>query len=692
MAESVRFQHFEVLRHEDGSLFELGRGAMGVTYKAFDTNLRCFVALKVINAAFLHSEVARQRFMREARAAAALRHPNVATVFHLGNEDDSYFYAMEFVPGETVEAYIKREGPVPPAIALDIALQVNRALSAASRQGLVHRDIKPSNLMLLREEDHGLLVKVIDFGLAKSVSDGDGVEVATLTAGGFLGTPHFASPEQLEERVVDVRSDIYSLGVTLWYMLAGRVPFSGSLAQVMSQHLHRDPPFQSLQGCSPSLVALLRHMMSKDPADRPQTPADLRREMEACLESLRGIPSAPPSFEMEQVSHETAILPEGTTQTAEAPTSMPAESASSHRKNALPLLGASVALLALIILFAIFSGRRAPHSLQPLPPSSVPSISAAPSPVEQDDYMTESDAADSLRRQDDLPGALNAYAALAGKYPGRKEPLEAMEMMAAGLRTRASSISDAEFMALQPSLERAANLQITSAGMLLGDRLRATDPEGALRWYTAAAGRNQTEAMVHLGQMLARGQGVPAPDLETAVEWFARAASLGDPAGMYCLAECSLLEKGTPKDPKRAVELLTTAAALGEVRSMNLLGTLYQQGIPDLLPENFDEARRLFASASSAGFLDALGNLAVMDINGQGGPRDEKKALELFKSGAEQGNPLCMYYYARCLENGVGLPKDSALARKWYITSARGGNKRAIEWCQQHNLPITNSP
>src|SRR6187399_1529740 len=97
MSDTVRFQHFEVLRKDDGSLFELGRGAMGITYKAFDTNLRCHVALKVINAAYLNSEVARQRFLREARAAAALRHPNVATVFHLGSEDDNYFYAMEFV-------------------------------------------------------------------------------------------------------------------------------------------------------------------------------------------------------------------------------------------------------------------------------------------------------------------------------------------------------------------------------------------------------------------------------------------------------------------------------------------------------------------------------------------------------------------------------------------------------------------
>ena len=260
MGDTVKFQHFEVLRHEDGRPYELGRGAMGITYKAFDTNLRCHVALKVINSAYLNSDVAQQRFLREARAAAALRHPNVATVFHLGNEEDNYFYAMEFVDGETVETCMKRLGAIPPVMALEIVIQVSRALAAAEKQGLVHRDIKPSNLMLVYEDENEFTVKVIDFGLAKS-SDKDaagGEDVATLTAGGFLGTPHFASPEQLEERAIDVRSDIYSLGVTLWYMLAGKTPFSGSLAQVMSQHLHRDPPFENLEGQIPEVVILLR--------------------------------------------------------------------------------------------------------------------------------------------------------------------------------------------------------------------------------------------------------------------------------------------------------------------------------------------------------------------------------------------------------------------------------------------------
>ena len=145
MPEAAIFDHYEVQTRDDGSLYELGRGAMGITYKAFDTSLRITVALKVINSTYLNSEIARQRFIREARSAAKLRHRHVASVFHLGTEGDTWFYAMEFIDGETVEALIKRQGPLTPVMALTITAQVARALNAAAQVGLVHRDIKPAN-------------------------------------------------------------------------------------------------------------------------------------------------------------------------------------------------------------------------------------------------------------------------------------------------------------------------------------------------------------------------------------------------------------------------------------------------------------------------------------------------------------------------------------------------------------------
>ena len=147
-----RFEHYELVKGEDGKPVELGRGAMGVTYKAFDVDLRCPVTLKVISEKYLGDESARLRFLREARAAASVRHPNVASVFHLGRSGENYFYAMEFVEGETLESLIKRSGRLEVKLALEIATQVAAGLAAVHKQKLVHRDIKPSNIMVSLEE------------------------------------------------------------------------------------------------------------------------------------------------------------------------------------------------------------------------------------------------------------------------------------------------------------------------------------------------------------------------------------------------------------------------------------------------------------------------------------------------------------------------------------------------------------
>ena len=290
MPTAERYQQYELLRRADGSLWELGRGAMGITYKAYDTNLRFTVALKVINSAYLESDTARQRFLREARAAAALRHPNVASVFNLGTDQENYFYVMEFIDGETVEARVKRNGPLKPVDALNMALQVARALGVAAKQQLVHRDLKPTNLMLVDEEGE-LTVKVIDFGLAKVPKDA-GEDSAALTMGGFVGTPHFASPEQVEEGDVDVRSDIYSLGATLYFVLTGQSPFSGSVGQIMSQHLYKPLPMEPLISFPQCVASLVQQMMAKDRNARPQTPPELQKAILACLGEIRGSPGS----------------------------------------------------------------------------------------------------------------------------------------------------------------------------------------------------------------------------------------------------------------------------------------------------------------------------------------------------------------------------------------------------------------
>jgi serine/threonine protein kinase len=227
-----RFEHYELVTDEIGRPIELGRGAMGVTYKAFDVDLRCPVTLKVIREQYLGDQSAKARFMREARAAASVRHSNVASVFHLGRTGSSYFYAMEFVEGETLAQLIKRSGRLDVKLALEIAIQAAAGLAAIHEQNLVHRDIKPTNIMVMLKEGGTVTAKIIDLGLAKTL-DESASEPGISSPGTFAGTPEFASPEQFAGVGVDIRSDLYSLGVTLWEMVTGYVMFRGSPAEVM---------------------------------------------------------------------------------------------------------------------------------------------------------------------------------------------------------------------------------------------------------------------------------------------------------------------------------------------------------------------------------------------------------------------------------------------------------------------------
>ena len=289
----LRFGVYEIDCHSDGSLYELGRGAMGVTYRATDTALQRKVALKIIKIDIAErSADARERFMREARAAAALRHENIATIHQFGMrlETGQYFYAMELIEGETLEDRVRHAGPLDAPTTIDIAKQVTSALAAAEKHGLVHRDLKPANLMLVSPEggapdvssNKKLLVKIIDFGLAKAIHTQ--IDPKSLTHDRFVGTPAFASPEQFEHSALDVRSDIYSLGETLWFALTGKTPFAGhTLSEIHRAQKSNVLPIEQLKAAHvPSrLRSLLQSMLALEPASRPGT-HELTAQLQRC--------------------------------------------------------------------------------------------------------------------------------------------------------------------------------------------------------------------------------------------------------------------------------------------------------------------------------------------------------------------------------------------------------------------------
>ena len=297
-----QFEPYEILTHPDGSFVELGRGSMGTTYQALDTTLQFPVALKVIDFKAAGIESNRERFLREARAAAKLRHPNVANVLYYGVRPyGSCFYAMELVEGETLAERVERTGPLSTHDALEVIAQVAKALEAAEKHGLVHRDLKPANLMLLNGP--GINVKVIDFGLAKMVGHQEPRD--RITYDGFIGTPAFASPEQFSGAQIDQRSDYFSLGSTLFYLLTGNQPFKADeIAQLLNRTdsvgtssrssgspwvRTRTSGSSSLPKGIPSPVRkLAAALLSPDPKDRPQNGQALVEAITSCQRAIEG--------------------------------------------------------------------------------------------------------------------------------------------------------------------------------------------------------------------------------------------------------------------------------------------------------------------------------------------------------------------------------------------------------------------
>jgi hypothetical protein len=254
-----RLDHYEILE-------VIGRGAMGIVLRARDTKLERIVAIKVLAPVLAISAPARQRFVREARAAAAISHDNVIAIHAVEDDSAQPYLIMQFIDGPTLQAKLERSGPLPPIEVLRIGLQIADGLAAAHRQGLIHRDIKPANILL----ENGIeRVKITDFGLAHAADED------SLTPSGFIaGTPAYMSPEQANGKRVDHRSDLYSLGSVLYALSTGQPPFRGRTTIEVLQAVRADTPRPAREvnrDVPPWLSELIARLHAKDPADRPSS-------------------------------------------------------------------------------------------------------------------------------------------------------------------------------------------------------------------------------------------------------------------------------------------------------------------------------------------------------------------------------------------------------------------------------------
>src|SRR5688572_14992192 len=284
-------------------------GGMGAVYRAQHVMLGKTVAVKVIKPELVTSDEVVTRFQREARAASNLDHSNIVTVYDLGQTPEGTLYiAMEFIDGPSLRDAIRREGPLAPGRAIDILRQVASALSAAHRKQIVHRDLKSHNLMLAADDRGRDVVKLVDFGIAKTFD-----ESTQLTAAGYmLGTPHYMSPEQAAGKPVDHRADLYSLGVILYEMMTGEVPFGDAALTSVLVRLATDvPPPPSTRRpdprVPPALDAVALRCLEKDPEKRFQSADEFADALDRAHREIQSPPTLPRPV---PIAQETLVRPE----------------------------------------------------------------------------------------------------------------------------------------------------------------------------------------------------------------------------------------------------------------------------------------------------------------------------------------------------------------------------------------------
>jgi serine/threonine-protein kinase len=367
---------------------EIGSGGMGVVYEGWDARLNRRVAVKTLWQYLAQRPDARERFLREARAAAAVSHPNVTQIYDIGEEGGVVYFAMEYLDAPSLQQVLAEQGPLAPSRVAAIARQAALGLRAAAERGIIHRDVKPSNLVLAGDGT----VKVTDFGLAKQVL----VDGNLTLEGQTIGTPKYLSPEQASGRAVDARSDIYSLGVTMYEMVCGRPPFDGATPmEIMLKHV-RDPvpPLQTAQPAVPRpLAALIHRMLAKHVATRPQS----YDELIGILDRMDG---AGPTHATASTQRMPRVEPSA------APPSVPRTSFAA-RLFVLALLGVGAVVAGAVIVRSVSSGRPTDRSAAAAP-AETPEVTTAPETTPTSGSLpgVPSGAADFVRPAAADPGAV----------------------------------------------------------------------------------------------------------------------------------------------------------------------------------------------------------------------------------------------------------------------------------------------
>ncbi len=571
----------------------LGAGGMGEVYRARDTRLDRTVAVKVLSAHLSSDPEAKLRFDREARAISSLNHPNICTLHDIGHQDGTDFLVMEFLDGETLADRLAR-GPLPPQQVLSYGIEICEGLEKAHKSGVIHRDLKPGNIMLTKSG-----VKLMDFGLAKAMtphepSTGSSVTMA-VPAGGqpltrqgtVLGTLQYMSPEQLEGKEADARSDIFALGAVLYEMATGRPAFTGqSQASIVAAVLVSEPPSISLAQpmATPALDRVVKACMAKDPDERWQTVHNVKQELrwiaQGDSQAGRAAPAPTPA-------PTPAPVP------VPVPVAVPVEAKrKGSEKVAWTLAGIAAVGAAAAIAFSIWSARQgtAPNRAEPAiaapvsaaAPASAPATTlpdaAAPTPavpIAIDPPLPVRPAPTPDKPNADAAPAPKTSKAAVAKAPAEKTPAPPLvppaEIPPPGpppqdpaqlLQDGKNQLADQNAEAARESFRKAAEGGNAAAAVLLGT-LYAQGIGGpkndadAFRMFRRAADAGNARGMFNLGLMYEAGRVVTGTDHRTAAHWYSEAEKRGDRDASFRLGMMYEEGRGVTKDLHEAARLYT---------------------------------------------------------------------------------------------------------------------------------------